>query len=83
VVRLSLRTTADVRLATLLDVSRVHCRIRHRSDTRRFSIEDLSLLGTTVNGTPLERGTPQDLPSPAEIRLADAITLRFESEAPP
>jgi len=76
-------STADVRLATPPDVSRVHCRIRHRSDARRFSIEDLSLLGTTVNGTPLERGAPRDLPSPAEIRLADTITLRFESETPP
>ena len=76
-------STADVRLATLPDVSRVHCRIRHQSDSRRFSIEDLSLLGTTVNGVPLERGALRDLPSPAEIRLADAITLRFESETAP
>ena len=80
--RLVRGSTADVRLATLPDVSRVHCRIRFQSDTRRFSIEDLSLLGTTVNGRPVERGAPQDLPAPAEIRLADAITLRFGSEAP-
>jgi FHA domain len=72
-------SAADVRLATLPDVSRVHLRVRYHPEDRRFSIEDLSLLGTTVNGAPLERGSVEDLPSPAEIRLADAITLRFES----
>jgi len=81
--RLVQGSTADVRLATLPDVSRIHCRIRHQSDTRRFSIEDLSMLGTTVKGGPVERGVLHDLPSPAEIRLADAITLRFASETPP
>jgi hypothetical protein len=74
-------SNADVRLATAPDVSRVHLRIRHDAESRRFTIEDLSLLGTTVNGQILERGAPSDLPSPADIRLADAITLRFEREA--
>ena len=73
---------ADVRLATVPDVSRVHLRLRHDPGSRSFSIEDLSLLGTTVNGEALERGSPRPLASPADIRLADAITLRFESGAP-
>ena len=73
--------TADVRLETLPDVSRVHFRVRYHPEDGRFSIEDLSLLGTTVNGEPLGRGAPQPLPSPAEIRLADAVTLRFDCEA--
>ncbi len=76
-------SAADVQLATMPDVSRAHCRVRYHPDARSFSIEDLSLLGTTVNGEALERGVPHDLPSPAEIRLADAITLRFEGEALP
>jgi FHA domain-containing protein len=76
-------STADVQLATLPDVSRLHVRVRHDPEGGRFSIEDLSLLGTTVNGEALERGAPRDLPSPADIRLADAITLRFEREALP
>ena len=76
-------STADVRLATMPDVSRVHVRVRYHPEGRRFSIEDLSMLGTKVNGEALERGTLHDLPSPAEIRLADAVTLRFECEALP
>jgi hypothetical protein len=74
---------ADVRLATRPDVSRLHLRVRYEPETRRFTIEDLSTLGTTLNGQALERGISRDLPSPAELRLADAITLRFESEASP
>ena len=76
-------STADVQLATLPDVSRAHVRVCYHADTRRFSIEDLSLLGTTVNGETLLRGAPRDLPSPADIRLADTITLRFDSGARP
>jgi hypothetical protein len=76
-------SSAQVRLLTLADVSRVHFRVRYHPERRRFSIEDLSLLGTTVNGQVLVRGAPADLPSRADIRLADAITLRFESETFP
>ena len=72
-------STADVQIATLPDVSRAHFRIRHHSEERRFTIEELSLLGTTVNGKAVERGAGQDLPSPADIGLAGAITLRFEA----
>jgi FHA domain-containing protein len=75
-------STADVRLDTLPDVSRLHARVRHHPEDGRFTIEDLSMLGTTVNGEPLTRGTPRELPSPSDIRLAETITLRFESGAP-
>jgi hypothetical protein len=81
--RASPDSTADVRLATLPDVSRIHARIRHEPATRRFTIEDLSMLGTTVDGQALVRGAPRDLAERAEIRLADAITLRFERGAGP
>jgi hypothetical protein len=74
-------STADVRLETLPDVSRTHLRVRYHPEDRSFSIEDLSLLGTSVNGEPLERGAPRPLPERADIRLADHVTLRFESEA--
>ena len=71
-------STADVRLATLPDVSRLHLRIRYQPEGRSFSIVDLSSLGTTVNGEPLTRDEARPLPTPAEIGLAGAITLRFE-----
>jgi len=71
-------SSADVRLATLPDVSRLHLRIRYQPEGRSFSIVDLSSLGTTVNGEPLTRGEPRPLPAPAEIGLAGAVTLRFE-----
>lgn len=76
-------STADIRLAAPPDVSRVHCRIRFHTDDGRFTIEDLSLLGTSVNDQAIGRDAPYDLASPADIRLADAITVRFESVALP
>lgn len=71
-------SSADVRLVTLPDVSRLHLRIRYQPEGRSFSIVDLSTLGTTVNGETLTQGEARPLSSPAEIRLAGAITLRFE-----
>jgi hypothetical protein len=71
-------SSADVRLATLPDVSRLHLRIRYQPEGHSFSIVDLSSLGTTVTGELLTRGEARPLPSPAEIGLAGAITLRFE-----
>jgi hypothetical protein len=76
-------SAADVRLAGPPDVSRVHARLRFEPEGGRFTIEDMSLLGTTVNGTALERGVPRDLEPPAEIRLADAVTVRLEKEVRP
>ena len=74
--------TADLALDAPADVSRLHCRLRYRPVEERFEIEDTSLLGTTVNGEAVAGGTARELPSPAEIRLADAITLRFERVTP-
>lgn len=77
--RAAQNATADVRLATLPDVSRIHLRLRYHPEERRFSIEDLSLLGTTINGERLERNVARTLPPVADLRLADQVTLRFES----
>jgi hypothetical protein len=76
-------SSADVQLATRSDVSRAHVRIRFHPEGRGFSIEDLSTLGTKLNDEELERGVPRILPSPSGIRLADTITVYFESEALP
>ena len=43
----------DVKLETLPDVSREHCRIRRDAETGRFTIEDVSQFGTAVNGKPV------------------------------
>jgi len=76
-------SSADVQIATRSDVSRAHVRIRFHPEGRGFSIEDLSTLGTKLNDEELERGVPRPLPSPSGIRLADTITVYFESEALP
>jgi hypothetical protein len=81
--RASEGSSADVQLATRSDVSRAHVRIRFHPEARGFSIEDLSTLGTKLNDEELERGVPRTLPSPSGIRLADTITVYFESEALP
>jgi hypothetical protein len=81
--RASEGSSADVQLATRSDVSRAHVRIRFHPEGRGFSIEDLSTLGTKLNDEELERGVPRILPSPSGIRLADTITVYFESEALP
>jgi FHA domain/Protein of unknown function (DUF3662) len=83
----------DLKLQGPADVSREHCRIRRDPKTGTFFIRDLSLFGTTVNGTPLpksaepgESGETIDrnrevlLPSSAKITLADVCTLEFEAE---
>lgn len=77
--RMTQDSVADVKLVTIPDVSRLHIRIRQDASRGSFWIEDLSLLGTTVNGAYLPRATPQELPSPAEIGLADAVTIHFAS----
>jgi len=81
--RASEASQADIQIATRSDVSRAHVRIRFHPEGRRFSIEDLSTLGTKLNDEELERGVPHPLPSPSGIRLADTITVYFESEALP
>ena len=81
----------DLKLRTLPDVSRDHCRIRFDPAKRAFWIRDHSSFGTTVDGARLpaspegrERGELEGevaLPPKAVIGLADVVSLRFEAEA--
>jgi hypothetical protein len=69
----------DLKLETLPDVSREHCRIRRDSETGRFTIEDLSQFGTAVNGTPVGRNASAELPGRSTISLAGVIDLQWEA----
>ena len=79
----------DVRIASTVDVSREHARIRRDPVTGRFFLIDLSSLGTTLNGRHVprgyddvegvkkENGAETVLPEQATIGLADTVTLTF------
>jgi hypothetical protein len=69
----------DLKLDTLPDVSREHCRIRRHPDTGRFTIEDASQFGTAVDGKPVSRNGSADLPPRATISLAGVIDLKWQS----
>jgi pSer/pThr/pTyr-binding forkhead associated (FHA) protein len=69
----------DLRLDTLPDVSREHCRIRRDNETGRFTIEDVSQFGTAVNGKPVGRNASAELPRRATISLAGVIDLQWEA----
>lgn len=69
----------DVKLDTLPDVSREHCRIRRDNETGRFTIEDVSQFGTAVNGKPVGRNAAAELPRRATISLAGVIDLQWEA----
>jgi len=69
----------DLRLETLPDVSREHCRIRREPETGRFIIEDVSQFGTAVNGKPVGRNATAELPRRGTISLAGVIDLQWES----
>ncbi|HWE51318.1 MAG TPA: FHA domain-containing protein [Bryobacteraceae bacterium] len=69
----------DLKLETLPDVSREHCRIRRDPQTGRFIIEDVSQFGTAVNGKPVGRNASAELPNRATISLAGVIDLQWES----
>jgi hypothetical protein len=68
----------DVKLETLPDVSREHCRIRRDPETGRFTIEDVSQFGTAVNGKPVGQNASAELPPRATISLAGVIDLQWE-----
>ncbi|HTA46854.1 MAG TPA: FHA domain-containing protein [Bryobacteraceae bacterium] len=70
----------DLKLDTLPDVSREHCRIRRDPETGRFSVEDVSQFGTAVNGKPVGRNASADLPARATISLAGVVDLQWQSE---
>jgi hypothetical protein len=79
----------DVRIVSSVDVSREHARIRRDPQTGRFSLIDLSSLGTTLNGRHVPRGYDEHegakrengvetlLPDQARIGLADLVFLDF------
>ena len=69
----------DLKLDTLPDVSREHCRIRRDNETGRFTIEDVSQFGTAVNGKPVGRNAAAELPRRATISLAGVIDLQWEA----
>jgi pSer/pThr/pTyr-binding forkhead associated (FHA) protein len=68
----------DLKLETLPDVSREHCRIRRDAETGRFTIEDVSQFGTAVDGKPVGRNGAAELPQRATISLAGVIDLKWE-----
>ena len=82
----------DIKVNTLPDVSREHCRIRRDGASGRFYIKDVSQFGTTVNGTPVppsmersdneerDRNIEAPLPNGARIGLADTVFLEFEAK---
>ena len=69
----------DLKLETLPDVSREHCRIRRDAETGLFTIEDVSQFGTAVNGKPVGRNVTAELPKRATISLAGVIDLQWEA----
>jgi hypothetical protein len=69
----------DLKLETLPDVSREHCRIRRDAETGRFTVEDLSQFGTAVNGKPVGRNASAELPNRATLSLAGVIDLQWEA----
>jgi pSer/pThr/pTyr-binding forkhead associated (FHA) protein len=81
----------DVKLDTLPDVSREHCRLRRDPATGKFYLKDLSRLGTTINGQPVpssveivegsrrDRDVEAPLPETARIGLAGVLFLEFRT----
>jgi hypothetical protein len=79
----------DIRIASSVDVSREHARIRKDPQTGRFYLIDLSSLGTTLDGRHVprgyelhegakrENGVETPLPDAARIGLADMVFLDF------
>lgn len=78
----------DVQVIAASQVSREHVRLRHDGGGR-FSIQDVSSWGTSVNGEPIppaekgpdgviRPGAARELPSPARIELAGALVMHFE-----
>jgi pSer/pThr/pTyr-binding forkhead associated (FHA) protein len=79
----------DIRIASTMDVSREHARIRRDPSTGTFYLIDLSSLGTTLNGRHIPRGYDEvdgskrengaeaALPDQARIGLAEMVYLTF------
>lgn len=79
----------DIKIASSVDVSREHARLRRDAATGRFFLIDLSSLGTTLNGRHVPRGYDEvdgskrengaetPLPDQARIGLAETVYLNF------
>lgn len=70
----------DIKLDTLPDISREHCRIRHDTSTGKFYLKDTSQFGTTINGTAVPKDEEVALPKKARIGLADIVFIEFEGK---
>jgi hypothetical protein len=81
----------DVQVASGPRVSREHCRIRRAADGR-FFLQDLSVWGTTVDGTRVEpyvrtsssgqlqeTGREHELARDARVQLADTLLIEFQT----
>jgi hypothetical protein len=68
----------DLKLDTLPDVSREHCRLRRNPETGGFTIEDVSQFGTSVDGKLIGLNIIAPLPPQATIGLAGVIELQWE-----
>jgi len=83
----------DLKLDTLPDVSREHCRLRRDPESGRFFLKDLSRLGTTINGVTApssievagnekrDRNVEAPVPDKARLGLAGVCFLEFRSIA--
>jgi hypothetical protein len=83
----------DLKVDTLPDVSREHCRLRRDPASGKFFLKDLSRLGTTINGTAApssidfsdaekrDRNIEVELPDEARIGLAGVLFLEFRKTA--
>lgn len=69
----------DLPLYTNDEVSREHVRLRRDPSRGAFTILDQSRNGTWLNGRKLDRGVEHPVPDRAEIRIAEALQLSFES----
>ena len=81
----------DIKLETLPDVSREHCRLRRDPASGQFFLKDLSQLGTTIDGVKApssiemaggekrDRNLEAPVPARARIGLAGVVFLEFRS----
>ena len=69
----------DLALYTTDEISREHARLRRDAVTGAFTITDKSRNGTWLNGRRLKRDVEVALPERAEIGLAEAIKLTFDT----
>jgi len=69
----------DLKLDTLPDVSREHCRLRRDPATGQFFLTDVSSLGTTIDGAKAAPQQETPLPARARIGLAGVVYLEFRS----